>query len=192
MDQKLNYFAVIDLAGDHYLFEHVWRWPESTKRSEVPNLVANLIKYAQEIDGGTLRDVDFELKNSQNVTEGHSGSPLTMITKMICTKNGTLVGALFYDLPENTGHDGRDAITKLAAAEHASIVLREAFKCFLETVYPQSAESNAAYERLELSASEDGERMCEGEARSGAIESQLIGTFRARLQTIASQTSSSS
>jgi len=191
MEQRLNYFAVIDMADAQTLFEHAWCWPEGMKRSDVPNLDANLIKYAQEIGGGVLRDADFELTNSQNVLDGCLGSAPSTRTKMICTRNESRVGALFYGLPELTGHDRRDATAKRALAEYANRVLREAFESFLEAAHLQSADFNAAYERSDLNASEDDGTTSEEGFRGGAHESKVTEMFRVRLQTIASQADSS-
>lgn len=191
MEQRLNYFAVIDMADAQTLFEHVWCWPEGMKRSNVPNLVANLTKYAQEIGGGVLRDADFELTNAQNVMDGCIGSAPSTHTKMICTRNESRVGALFHGLPELTGHDGRDATAKHVMAEYANRVLREAFESFLEAAHLQGADSNAAYERPDLNVSEDDGTASEERVRGGAHESKVTEMFRVRLQTIASQTDSS-
>lgn len=194
MDRYLKLFAVIDLAGGRTLFEHAWRWPEGAKRSDVPNLVANLVKYAQEIGDGTLRGADFEPKAASTAASSSLAGPTSSATtKMICVKEGSLVGALFYEQPEPTGHDGRDSAAAHAIAEYASGILREAYAGFATPAQHRAAAAAAAAAASDgpsLAAFEGSGMADEDESKGGAMSTkpdENVELFRQKLLAIAAR-----
>lgn len=102
----LKLVSFIDLASGESVFQRRWRWPYG-RDSDVDKTVTTLLKFAQEIDDGHIRRVDFQ------VPGGHPAP-----TRMLCHKVPPLAIVLFYEIPnpslalgaaaspENRGYEG--------------------------------------------------------------------------------------
>ena len=86
------------LSPPRPLYEHRWNWFEGAQAEGVDNLVKTLLKFAQEIDTGTISCVNFEVPGSDDSEPA---------LQMLCQRDEQIVVALFHGAP--VGHGGPEA-----------------------------------------------------------------------------------